>query len=403
MDSETGQTNKEAIGLNSSTAAYIAIAAFLTVNNLFYNTLPIILGGLAENRGFDESEIGLLGSIFLAGQMVTNITGPLWVGKVNWKLTVGLSMALCALLVAASAHVGFGMIATFYVIAGSMTGVALACMFCQISNMDNPVRAYSISLIAQCVFAGFLVIVFQSYVLPVFGFEGLSYLIAVLFLISILFIVSVPKNLTTQLAAKGSVSGQDAEFSAFKTAFSFWAFVGLTGIVIYYTGQTGVWAFVERMGNSRGFDADFIGIVAAGSLILSGLGAWAADLTGDRLGNFKPLVLGIFVFIISMVILAATNDQYLYFLAIILYSCAWNYMLPYQLLVVRRADESGTYASMIPAFQAIGSALGPVSVGMLIVDGGGYTSAYLIAIAMAVVCLLFFWGTHVKGQTFKAS
>ena len=78
-------------------------------------------------------------------------------------------------------------------------------------------------------------------------------------------------------------------------------------------------------------------------------------------------------------------------------------MLPYQLLVVRRADESGTYASMIPAFQAIGSALGPVSVGMLIVDGGGYTSAYLIAIAMAVVCLLFFWGAHIKGQKLTAS
>ncbi len=383
---------------NSSKAAYIAIAAFLTVNNLVYNTLPIILGGLATQRGFDESEIGFLGSVFLAGQMLTNITGPLWVGKVNWKMTVSVSMALCAVLMAISAHVDFTMIAITYVIAGGMTGIALACMFCQISNMDNPVRAYSISLIAQCVIAGVLVIVFQSYILPVFGLEGLSYLIAFMFLISIAFIVSVPKNLATQLLSKGKNELEKQDVALFKTSFSFWAFVGLTGIVIYYTGQTGVWAFVERIGNSRGFDADFIGVVAAGSLILSGLGAWAADITGDKFGNFKPLVFGIVVFIISMIILAVTADKYLYFLAIILYSCAWNYMLPYQLLVVKRADRSGTYTSMIPAFQAIGSALGPVSIGLLIVDGGGYLGAYLIAIAMAIICLLFFWGAHLNGQ-----
>jgi len=76
-------------------------------------------------------------------------------------------------------------------------------------------------------------------------------------------------------------------------------------------------------------------------------------------------------------------------------------MTPFQLLMVRHADKSGTYASMIPAFQSIGSSFGPVMVGMLIVDGDGYLAAYLVAIAMAITCLLFFWGAHLNGS--KAS
>lgn len=381
---------------SSSTAAYIAIAAFLTVNNLVYNTLPIILGGLATQRGFDEAQIGLLGSAFLAGQMITNITGPLWVGRVNWKMTVSVAMGVFAAAMALSAHVGYSMIALFYLIAGGMTGVSLACMFCLISNMANPVRAYSIALISQCVIAGVLVIIFQSFALPLYGLEGLSYLITGIIIVAIVFVIWVPKNLKVQLTGKVQESEEKApgKFSNFAP----WAFVGLLGVALYYTGQTGVWAFVERIGNSRAFDPDFIGVVASGSLILSGLGAWAADLTGDKLGNFKPLIIGIVVFIIAMIILAVSADKYLYFLAIIIYSCAWNYMTPFQLLVVQKADASGTYASMIPAFQSIGSSFGPVMVGFLIVDGGGYLSAYLVAIAMALLCLIFFWGAHKRGS-----
>ena len=384
---------------NSPTTAYLAIAAFLTVNNLVYNTLPIILGGLATQRGFNESEIGFLGSAFLAGQMITNITGPFWVGRVNWKITVSIAMVIFAVAMSLSAHAGFSMIAVFYVIAGGMTGISLACMFCLISNMGNPVRAYSMALISQCVIAGVLVIILQSFILPSYGLEGLSYLIAALILGTILFVYWIPKNLKAQLA--NAIKKDKGEKQAFNSSFSLWAIIGLIGIIIYYTGQTGVWAFVERIGTSRGFDADFIGVVAAGSLILSGIGAWAADITGNRLGNFKPLIIGIFVFIIAMIILASTSDKYLYFLAIILYSAAWNYMTPFQLLIVRHANKSGTYASMIPAFQSIGSSFGPVMVGMLIVDGGGYLAAYLVAIAMAITCLLFFWGAHLNGS--KAS
>ena len=284
------------------------------------------------------------------------------------------------------------MIALLYLIGGGATGISLACMFCMISNMENPVRSYSIALISQCVIAGFLVIVFQSYALPLYGLEGLSYLIAGLILVAILFVVWVPSNMISKsLNEPDEKAGHVREL--FKK-FSPWAFLGLLGITLYYTGQTGVWAFVERIGNSRSYDPDFIGLVASGSLILSGLGAWAADITGEKYGNFKPLIFGIAVFILAMVMLAATENKYLYFVAITIYSCAWNYMSPFQLLVVSRADESGTYASMIPAFQSVGSSTGPALIGILIVGGGGYISAYLVAIATALACLVMFWGAH---------
>ena len=187
------------MNIKNSTREYIAVAVFLTVNNLVYNTLPIILGGLATQRGFDEAEIGLLGSAFLAGQMLTNISGPLWVSRINWKKLLTVSMGIFAVTMALSAHVDYSIIALLYVIGGGTTGVSLACMFCMISNMRNPVRAYSIALISQCVIAGILVIVFQSFALPLYGLEGLSYLITGLIVVAILFVVWVPAGLRAQL------------------------------------------------------------------------------------------------------------------------------------------------------------------------------------------------------------
>ena len=110
-------------------SVYISIAAFLTINNLVYNTLPIILGGLATQRGFNEAQIGVLGSTFLAGQMLTNITGPLWVGRVNWKITLSFAMLIFAIAMLLSAHVNFSLISICYLIARGTTGISLACMF----------------------------------------------------------------------------------------------------------------------------------------------------------------------------------------------------------------------------------------------------------------------------------
>ena len=387
---------------------YLLVAAVLTVNNLVYNTLFIILGAMATQRNYDERQIGFLGSAFLVGQLVSNLSGVLWVNKVNWRFAVGGSAIAGALFIAASAHAGYSMLICFYLLAGSMTGVALSCMFCHMSGMDNPVRAYSVSLIMQCLVAGSVIIILQSFVLPNFGFTGLSYTIAAMCLIALIAAPFLPKGITTTAQKNSQNHITDSNINSCKgspisSKKSLLSIAGLAAISIYFLGQTSIWAFIERIGDAKGFSADAIGTISASVLILCALGAWAANQTALRLGKLVPIAIGISGFIVAILTLHFSNSKVAYFLSFLLYASAWNYILPYQLLMVSQDQKYSVYASVIPAFQSIGASAGPAMVGILVVNSNSYLPAYLLSIGTALTSLLIFSIIFLKTKKHSAA
>jgi len=386
---------------------YFVVASVLTVNNLVYNTLFIILGALATQRGYDEKQIGFLGSAFLFGQLIANLSGALWVNKVDWRLAVGGSGVACALFMAGAAFVNYTTLIGFYLLAGSMTGVALSCAFCHMSGMQNPVRAYSISLIMQCLVAGAVILILQSFILPRFGFAGLSYTIAATFALAIFSAPWLPKSAEGDRAKKHLATADTKLESTPKAATkairllskdSILPMLGLLAIAVYFLGQTSIWAFIERIGNTKGFDASSIGSMSAAVLILCSLGAWAASITGQRLGNIKPLFIGTIGFLVAIIVLYYSNSRLGYFLSFLLYASAWNYVLPYQLLMVSQGEKNSVYASIIPAFQSVGASAGPAVVGLLVVGGNSYVPAYLLAISTAIFSLAIFLVVHFKSK-----
>jgi len=386
---------------------YFVVASVLTVNNLVYNTLFIILGALATQREYDEKQIGFLGSAFLFGQLIANLSGALWVNKVDWRLAVGGSGVACALFMAGAAFVNYTTLIGFYLLAGSMTGVALSCAFCHMSGMQNPVRAYSISLIMQCLVAGAVILILQSYILPRFGFAGLSYTIAATFALAIFSAPWLPKGVEGDTAKK-HLATADARLESTPKATtkairllskdSILPMLGLLAIAVYFLGQTSIWAFIERIGNTKGFDASSIGSMSAAVLILCSLGAWAASITGQRLGNIKPLFIGTIGFLVAIIVLYYSDSRLGYFLSFLLYASAWNYVLPYQLLMVSQGEKNSVYASIIPAFQSVGASAGPAVVGLLVVGGNSYVPAYLLAISTAIFSLAIFLVVHFKAK-----
>lgn len=391
---------------SDSARSYIAVAALLTVNNLVYNTLFIILGAMVTQRGYDEQQIGLLGSAFLLGQLIANLSGAIWVSKVNWRYAIGWSGLGCAVFMSCGAYVEYQGLMAFYVLAGSMTGISLSCLFCHMSGMSNPVRAYSIALITQCLVAGTVIIILQSYVLPKFGFTGLSYTIAATFILALAAVPFIPKGITPEKTenrqAPKSIDLPDLKNPNKITArpsISFWPALGLVAIAVYFFGQTSIWAFTERIGNAKGFSADFIGSASAAVLILCAVGAWAADWTGKRWGYFIPIAIGIGLFILSILIMLLSNSKLGYFLSFLLYASAWNYVLPYQMQMVSQGDKNSVYASIIPAFQSVGATAGPATVGFLVVNGNnGYVPAYMLAVATAMASLAIFAIIQVKNR-----
>lgn len=370
-----------------SWAILISIGVFLTVNNLIYNVLFIILGSAADLKGYTDQQIGLLGTTYLIGQTIANLSSVLWVRKLNWKLMVGLSTIASVLALYASAFVDYNGFLILLAITGLACGVAQACVMCCISGLQNPTKAYSLGLGLQVVVAGIVIYFLQLHVTPNYGYSGLLYTIAGLFAASLLFIVAMP---STDDRTEIKVEKSDSKHNRTSSAVSIPSLIALGGIGVYFIGQTGIWGFLERIAVSKNMDNEFIGIVLGAVLVLCSLGAFLAIKVGGRFGILKPMMFGIGLFFISIVLWVISDNKWLYALSALIYASAWNFCLPYQLLAVNKTDKDGRYAAMIPAFQSIGGAVGPAMAGILIFEGS-FNYVYLLAIFTTLVSLIIFW------------
>ena len=161
----------------------------------------------------------------------------------------------------------------------------------------------------------------------------------------------------------------------------------LASLIVFSIGLGGVWAFMERIGNSAGFSMVDIGNALAVSGLVGGLGALVAAVLGTRLGRLLPIVFALTLQIITCLILATRSDWYSYLLAIALFNFCWNLTLPYMMGAIAAADVSGRFMVLIPAAQTGGYALGPTLVGLIMV-GEGYQTAAWISMGAFFGCLL---------------
>jgi len=376
------QANKR---MSDTWAVLLSIGIFLTVNNIIYNVLFIILGSAADLKGYSEPQIGFLGTAYLIGQMVANLSSVLWVRKLNWKLMIGLATVVSVLSLYAAAFVDYNGFLILLTITGLACGTAQACVMCCISGLKDPSKAYSLGLALQVIVAGAVIYFLQLHITPNYGYSGLLFTIAGLFALSLFFLLSMPStDDRTSTAVEGSKSSKVA------ARFSMPSIIALSGIAIYFIGQTGVWGFLERIAVSKNMDYEFIGIVLGAVLVLCSLGAFLAMKVGSRFGILKPMILGIGLFFISVILWVISDNKWMYALSALIYASAWNFCLPYQLLAVNKTDKDGRYAAMIPAFQSIGGAAGPAMAGILIFDGN-FNYVYLMAIFTALASLVIFW------------
>ena len=366
-------------------AVLLSIGVFLTVNNIIYNVLFIILGSAADLKGYSEPQIGLLGTVYLIGQMVANLSSVLWVRKLNWKLMIGLATVVSVLSLYAAAFVDYNGFLILLTITGLACGVAQACVMCCISGLQDPTKAYSLGLGLQVVVAGAVIYFLQLHVTPNYGYAGLLFTIAGLFAFSLFFLFSMPST-----DDRTSSIVQHATTSKMPSKVSVPSLIALGGIGIYFIGQTGIWGFLERIAVSKNMDYEFIGIVLGAVLVLCSIGAFLAIKVGSRYGILKPMIFGIGLFFISVVLWIISDNKWIYALSALIYASAWNFCLPYQLLAVNKTDKDGSYAAMIPAFQSIGGAVGPAMAGILIFEGN-FNYVYLLAIFTSIASLVIFW------------
>ena len=357
------------------TFAAIWVAA---VGVIAYMFLPLLLGGLADDLGFTNKQLGFIGAAEAGGMGIANAVAIYWIRRSNWRLIIYASVALMV-----AANMASITISTFPLMfvarlvdgfaGGSLIALGVACQ----SDNSNADRVFGYFVASEMLFSslGFLVLPSVSVRYGVDGiFVALAVISASVAAVAFVHPTHGKSTRTEQNRAKTS-----------RSTSTIW-FIALAGALLFFMSQGGLWAFVERIAIASSLTSVQIGQALAVSSLFGIAGALGANWVSKKLGQFRAFVLVLAGEILCISILYGELSIGRYFAATGLFILFWSMGLPLMLSQFNRLDESGRLVVLLYAMGKLGYTLGPAVMGLLIF-GTNFTYVLLLTVVLCAAGL----------------
>jgi predicted MFS family arabinose efflux permease len=245
-----------------------------------------------------------------------------------------------------------------------------------ISFFANPARCFAIGVFFQVSYQTVSFIVLPDIINEYLVQGFLFYLIALqLMILPLLYFVPAHlkhSNRTEKTSKETPVSRADC-------------YKVLAAMGLFFICQTGVFSFVDLIGNANGLDDKNVGFALSISTFIGLFGAVIAVILADRYGRFKPILFAGISQLIVLSLFDFTTGLVAYTTMLALFQLCWNLSLGYQFDTLVIVDKSHRFASVVPAAQAAGIALGPILAGNAL-EIGGSPAIYLVS---GIALLLF--------------
>ena len=329
-----------------------------TSGALIYLIAPVLVGTAMDSLAFNSEQAGLLLAAYFLGYTLLTTSAVFWLHRVNMRSAVWLSslVFITALLMGASQSAAafiYGWLFFAGVGAGMLYGISITI----IGQSDAPDKHFGIALAAQLVLGSGLLFAGPAIIGPQFGFAGI--LIACAIFVALLSMAT--KWTPTSVSAHNQQGGDRTSRGYGATIF-----VSLIALLCWFTGYSGVYAFVERIGVAGGLTGQQIGLILSLTIITGVAGAMGAAWLGDRWGAIKPHWLGMTGTVLTVGLLSNEPGLLQYSLAIIALTLSLNFWLAYMLGSVTRVDISGRYAVLTTAALGGGAMVGPAISGFVL-------------------------------------
>jgi MFS family permease len=385
------------MSISRRTTLTIMLAASLasTIGGLPFNTLPILLGALADSFSFDAAQIGQLGSICFAGYLIGTLVAVAFIDRMNWRyLTVGCAVGAALALLASSrmpAQAQLPLWALIGFFASLMTCLGLRIM----SEMADKERALGVRQGIELGLVAALLFALPSLVVARFHYAGAALLLAVIILLLSLSALALPRR--TDFAR--TVDAHDGRSLYARFSFPLPAYFALGFFFLFGAGQIGLWAFLERLGHGLALQPTELGIVFAVLKLLGGAAALTLAAVGDRLGSRRPHLLVLAVISLGLILLGCAKGFVMYALGAWIWEVGFTWGCIFQTAAIARLDPSGRSIMLIPAAFALSSMIGPALAGSLV--GDGFSPLLWLAFATAILPVLAFAGLLARRLAIK--
>lgn len=381
----------------ANTKSLIYVIGLAILGPIIFLVLPVVLGAIAVELGYGESQLGLLATIELLGIAIAATTGLYWTAKWNWQKVARISIALLIagnlLTYAVLAEASYNTILGIRFVLGLAAGGLMAIMYSYLAAHPDTERAAGFLVSAQTA-----VQVAGIYLLPVIIaaplLGGLFLGAKGIFLVFALFAV-VLLGAAGYLPTGAPAQEEEAVVEVVVDAKRSPAIIVLISFLLFFATQTAVWAFLELFGADAGMDGGDTILAITLSTAAAVFGPLFAGAFGDRFGQFKPLVgAGILQFAGLAMLLLFKVDFLVMVISLSLFQVGWTMALPYHLGVLTDVDPTHRLIVLTSPASAVGIALGPIYGGVFI-EAFGYNALFIAAgvlLTLYLGCILPFAG-----------
>lgn len=362
----------------------IALLASITPSAVLVG--PLVVGALVTQLGFTPQQGGNMIFAELSGAAVATFPAFWWLANVNWRKVLYFALGLIVVgnLLSTLAADPW-LLGAFRFVTGLGVGTVMLITLTTTGLTANQERVFGFWQTGQIIFAA-IALFSMPLIIPVIGIRGFYSVLAGVMVLLVFAVRSFPS---------GGAEIPAFRWSELESRIKRLAPLGLVGLIFFYLAVGGVWNFVERMGDSAGFEPTFIGFTLAAVSVVGVTGALTATWLSTRLGRIIPFVAGIVIIAVSFVLLYGLSSQTLYILSAFLFKYGWWFISPYLLANMTTLDPSGRLIIATNFVIAFGQALGPFVVGFFLVQAAtgqviDYSPALTTGlVAFAICCVLF--------------
>jgi predicted MFS family arabinose efflux permease len=338
----------------------IMSAVFLSaIGAMFYNLLPMFLGVAQDYRELDNQSIGLLSSMFFAGYTLTTSTAFFWIRRVNWKIVTLLALIIGSMaLILAGFSRSFTVLMICIFIAGGAFSTVYGIGATALGDTGNPARWFGLKISAEAMLGAILLFLLPGTLISSFGFKGM--------MIGMVVAVLVLAPVLSWLPETGHTGHEQEDGGAdIAPGLQVAIWIALFAVTVFLFSATMIWAFVERLASTAGFEPVLVGKVLSLTLVFAVIGSMAAVVIGDRFGSGKPLAAATVLFLLALGLLSGTTTVTDYAIGACLLTTAIGLGITYVITIVADLDMDGRYVVLTVPAIGIGVMTAPAVGGML--------------------------------------
>ena len=351
---------------------------------IYWLILPVVLGAYSDIFGLQEDRLGTLASIYSLGIFITTLTSTLWITRFPRKsqVMVGALLSTLGFLLLLGHASGDDLTLLYHFISSLGLGIAYAAMMAVLADSTNPTRSFAL-------------LFFLQVVVGVVGSQLLTRGVAIEHTLPVVYASMAAIGVLSALLATRFQESHSASHAAASHSIAprrmppLPIALGLMSILLVFTGDAGVWVFLERIGSAvedRELGGDLVSINLAAGAIGSLTAAWLAN----RFGFLLPMVLAIGLSVLSVAMLNLSTGGLALLTASFINGWAWNFGAAYRMALVSHLDSERRFVALIPAMQTLGNAIGPSLVGAIIV-WASYSAAYWLVAVLWLAALASYY------------